>query len=146
MTPAPSATAPDVPVRLRLAVGRLNRRLRAVRGAGLHPLQTSALATLADHGPVRLGDLARLEGVSPPTMSRGVAALEAADLVRRVPDPDDARSAWIELTETGIGALRTERAERAELLESGMARLDAGQREALCRAVPALEALATLPR
>lgn len=145
MTTAPSAAVPDVPVRLRLAIGRLNRRLRAVRGAGLHPLQTSALATLDDHGPIRLGDLARLEGVSPPTMSRGVAALESAGLVHRVPDPEDARSAWIELTGTGTEALRAERADRAVLLEARMAGLDEAQREALRRALPALEALAALP-
>jgi DNA-binding MarR family transcriptional regulator len=140
------ASTPDVPVRLRLAVGRLNRRLRAVAGAGLHPLQTSALATLADHGRLRLGDLARLEGVSAPTMSRGVAALESAGLVHRVPDPADARSAWIELTGRGTEALSAERADRAVLLEAGMGRLDEGQREALRRALPALEALAALPR
>ena len=146
MSPPPTATPPDVPVRLRLAVGRLNRRLRAVRGAGLHPLQTSALATLADHGRLRLVDLARLEGVSAPTMSRGVAALESAGLVRRVPDPDDARSAWIELTGPGTAALDAERADRAELLESRMGGLAEDQREALRRALPALEALASLPR
>lgn len=146
MSPPPTATAPDVPVRLRLAVGRLNRRLRAVRGAGLHPLQTSALATLADHGRLRLVDLARLEGVSAPTMSRGVAALESAGLVRRVPDPGDARSAWLELTDPGTAALHAERADRAELLEAGMGRLAEDQREALRRALPALEALASLPR
>ncbi len=146
MSPPPTVTPPDVPVRLRLAVGRLNRRLRAVRGAGLHPLQTSALATLADHGRLRLVDLARLEGVSAPTMSRGVAALESAGLVRRVPDPDDARSAWIELTDPGTAALDAERADRAELLESRMGGLAEDQREALRRALPALEALASLPR
>jgi DNA-binding MarR family transcriptional regulator len=146
VTTAPSATDPDVPVRLRLAIGRLNRRLRAVRGAGLHPLQTSALATLDDHGPLRLGDLARLEGVSPPTISRGVAALETAGLVRRVPDPGDARSAWIELTDAGDEALRAERGDRAALLARRVEGLDEAQRAALCRALPALEALATLPR
>ncbi|WP_312030324.1 MarR family transcriptional regulator [Actinomycetospora sp. TBRC 11914] len=142
-TPSPSA---DVPVRLRLAVGRLNRRLRAVTGAGLHPLQTSALATLSDHGRQRLGDLARLEGVTAPTMSRTVAALEAAGLVHRVPDPADARSAWIALTDTGTAALAAERVDRAVLLEAGMDRLAPDQREALRRALPALEALAALPR
>src|SRR3954449_2103113 len=92
---------PDLPARLRLAVGRLNRRIRVDSGAALPPLQTSVLATLEDHAPLRLSELARREAVTPPTMSRVLAALDDAGLLVRTPDPQDARSALVELSAAG---------------------------------------------
>ena len=49
------------------------------------------LATLSDQQPLRLSELARREAVTPPTMSRVLAALDDAGLLVRTPDPQDAR-------------------------------------------------------
>jgi DNA-binding MarR family transcriptional regulator len=132
---------PDLPARLRLAVGRLNRRLRIDSGATLPPLQTSVLATLSDQQPLRLSELARREAVTPPTMSRVLAALDDAGLLVRTPDPQDARSALIHLSEAGRVAIESIRTERTAQLAERLDRLDTRQRAALEAALPALEVL-----
>ena len=131
----------DLPSRLRLAVGRLNRRIRVDSGAALPPLQTSVLATLEDQAPLRLSELARREAVTPPTMSRVLAALDDAGLLVRTPDPQDARSALINLSEAGHDAIRRIRTERTASIAQRLDRLDAEQRAALEAALPALERL-----
>src|SRR5690606_41640637 len=62
---------------LRMAVGRLARRLRAQRpDSSLSLGQGSALFTLARHGTMTPGALADHEKVQPPSMTRIIAALE----------------------------------------------------------------------
>ncbi|MEJ2864649.1 MarR family transcriptional regulator [Actinomycetospora flava] len=136
-----AASDADLPSRLRLAVGRLNRRIRVDSAAALPPLQTSVLATLEDHAPLRLSELARREAVTPPTMSRVLAALDEAGLLIRTPDPQDARSALIHLSEEGHAAIRRIRTERTASLAQRLDRLDPEQRAALEAALPALEVL-----
>lgn len=132
---------PDLPARLRLAIGRLNRRIRVDTAAVLPPLQTSVLATLEAHEPLRLSELARREAVTPPTMSRVLAALDEAGLLVRSPDPQDARSALVQLSEEGRATILRVRTQRTAVLASRLDRLDGDQRRALEAALPALEAL-----
>ncbi|GAA4839172.1 MarR family transcriptional regulator [Actinomycetospora corticicola] len=136
---------PMLPARLRLAVGRLNRRIRVDSGAVLPPLQTSVLVTLEEHEPLRLSELARREAVTPPTMSRVLAALDDAGLLVRTPDPQDARSALVELSADGRAMIERLRTERTAMLAERLERLPEDQREALAAALPALEALVALP-
>lgn len=63
--------------------------------------QALALRTIADHGPLRLGILARLLGTTNATASRTVDILEAMLLLRRVRDPLDGRGVIVELTTKG---------------------------------------------
>ncbi|MEU4302480.1 MarR family winged helix-turn-helix transcriptional regulator [Kitasatospora aureofaciens] len=80
-------------VRLRLAIGRLNRQLvRASGDQDLTSAQLSALARVEQHGPLRLGELAAREGVAVPSMVRTVAPLVADGLIAKTPDPQDGRS------------------------------------------------------
>src|ERR1700744_5814645 len=120
-TGPPDLDDPMLPARLRLAIGRLNRRIRGDSAAGLPPLQTSVLVTLEEHEPLRLSELARREAGTPPTISRALAALDDAGLLVRTPDPQAARSALVELSPEGramIEQLRTQRtAVLAERLE-----------------------------
>src|SRR6202034_4845459 len=69
--------------RLRVAVTRLNRKLRQQALAGLSPAQASALATVNRLGSPTLGELAAAEQVQPPTATRLVTSLESAGLVVR---------------------------------------------------------------
>ena len=60
---SPVATAPDMDTasRLRVAIGRLSRRLRttaAGSAAGLTPTRISVLLTVVREGPIRLSALA----------------------------------------------------------------------------------------
>src|SRR5690348_6089110 len=75
--------------RLRLVVARLMRRLRRSYVSGLTPTQLSALSSIEKLHPVRLGDLASYEGISPSTLSPIVGSLVGAGYVERRIDPDD---------------------------------------------------------
>ena len=49
----------ELAARLRLVVGRLNRRIRIDGRESVPPLQLSAMVTVEEHGPLRLSELAR---------------------------------------------------------------------------------------
>ena len=86
-TPLPPTSTRSWPSRLRLAVTRLHRRLRQQSLAGLSPAQASALGAVNRLGSPTLGELAAIEQVQPPTMTRIVATLEDAG----TGDPGDRR-------------------------------------------------------
>ena len=94
--------------------------LRGVRKederTGVGPARLSALSVLVFAGPMRLTDLARIEQVKPPTMTKVIAGLEAAGLVRRRPDPGDARAARLEATARGTKLLQAGRRRRVARL------------------------------
>ncbi|WP_222854277.1 MarR family winged helix-turn-helix transcriptional regulator [Fodinicola acaciae] len=131
----------EVAARLRLAIGRLARRIRLDTEYGLPPLQHAALATIEAHGPLRLGELAQREGVTAPTMSRVLASLEERGLVDRRPDPDDARSVLLSLTGSGAGVLGAVRSAHTATLAARLRRLSGDQVESLRSALPILELL-----
>src|SRR6202034_4641753 len=81
----------ELATRLRVAVTRLNRKLRQQSLAGLSPAQASALGTVNRLGNPALGELAATEQVQPPTVTRLVTTLESAGLVARETDDDDRR-------------------------------------------------------
>ena len=98
---AVTGSGDELATRLRLAVGRLSRRVRIDGGESVPPLQLSALVTVEEHGPLRLSELARREAVTAPTMSRVLSALDEQGLVVRSPDPQDARGVLITLSAGG---------------------------------------------
>ena len=58
---------------LRVSVGRASRRIRAERGeAGLPDNQFSVLLWIEKRGPLTPGQLAELERIQPPSMTRTV--------------------------------------------------------------------------
>jgi DNA-binding MarR family transcriptional regulator len=130
----------ELATRLRLAVGRLARRVRLATN-DIPPLQFSALATLDKHGPLRSGELATREAVTAPTMTRVLGALAERGLVTREADPTDARSVQVSLSPAGVEALNRIRSERTALLGARIARLTHEQRVALIAGLSALEAL-----
>lgn len=132
----------ELAARLRLAVGRLTRRLRAQTPGSLTQGQVSALASVEELEPIRLSELAAAEGVSMPTLSRLVAGLEALNLLVRKPDPCDGRASQLQITDVGRRQLERLRTERSALLTELIGTLDPAQREALESAIDAFEALA----
>ena len=74
--------------------------------AGLTPTQGDTLRLLADRpAGLRLGELAAHLSVRPSTASDVVAVLVAKELVRRLPDPDNARAVRVVLTDAGRAML-----------------------------------------
>jgi DNA-binding MarR family transcriptional regulator len=135
-------TAPDDATRLYLSLGRVTRTLRrAAAGSPVGHGSLSALATLVSDGPMRLGELAAIEGVSPPSMTRIVAALESQGHLRRAPDPGDGRAFLVEATMSGRRLVVTGREARIRSLSQRLAALPGAQRQSLLDALPALEAL-----
>src|SRR4051794_36439116 len=137
--------AEDV-ARLRAALGRMARRLRPTRAAaGLTPTQISVLLAVVRCSPQRLADLAEREGLNPTMLSRVVANLAQAGLVRRAADPADRRAALVEATPAGKKLRERMRRERNDLLAVELAALGEAEREALLAAPPPFEALAERP-
>ncbi|MFG2909091.1 MarR family winged helix-turn-helix transcriptional regulator [Kitasatospora sp. NPDC048286] len=133
-------------VRLRLAIGRLNRQLvRASGDQDLTAAQLSALARVEQHGPLRLGELAAREGVAVPSMVRTVAPLVTDGLVAKTPDPQDGRSQLLAPTPLGLETLARIRRERTALLARRSTRLTPEQCRALEAALPLLELLLDEP-
>lgn len=90
----------------------------------LSTAQVSVLNTLTD-GPARVGDLARLGGVTQPGMSQLVSRLENAGLVRRTGSATDARVTLVEMTEEGRDTLGRVNRERNRVLALHLDRLSA---------------------
>ncbi len=114
----------DVEVALGIIARRINlprSHDRIVTRAGVSGVDRASygtLARIADHGPLRLSELAHVLGLDLSTVSRQVAALERHELVDRTVDPSDRRAAVVELTAEGQRALEALRsAARARLTE-----------------------------
>lgn len=105
--------------RLRVVIGRLRRRLQEESALdGLSAPEASALARLERVGPVSASVLAGQERVRPQSMARTLTLLESKGYIRREPDPDDARSRLIHLTDAGRSAGEGAREVRGEWLRS----------------------------
>jgi DNA-binding MarR family transcriptional regulator len=130
----------DAADRIHSAAIHLLRRVRLVDDEmGLSPPRASALSVLVFGGDRSLTELAEAEGVSLPTMSKLVAALEQEGLVRRQAHERDARAIRLRATAKARRILERGRERRVELLESLLA--DASPREvaAVRRAADVLE-------
>jgi DNA-binding MarR family transcriptional regulator len=130
---------PELAERLAFVAGSINRRLRPPADALTH-VALSALASIERSGEVRPGDLARIEGIAAPGMTRLVADLESRGLVIRAADPDDGRSQLIRLTPGGVAALAGARHARASGVAAILQEVPPEELPALERAVGVLEA------
>ena len=136
-------TGPALSSELRIAVMRLARRLRQQRATDAYTMsQLSALATLDRDGPLTLGALAAAEKVQPPSMTRIVASLEQAALVRRAPHPTDGRQVLLTATSEGSRLLAADRKRRDAWLACRMAELTEAERATLHDAARILGRLA----
>lgn len=141
--PAAAPVAPtDLAPSLRLAIVRLARRLRSEQAdSGLTPSMASALASIERAGPISLGELAAVEQVAPPSLTRIVGRLEDAGLVDRVIDSADRRIARMEITDAGRRLLQKVRSRKTAFLARRLAALTPEERAVLADALPLLEAL-----
>jgi DNA-binding MarR family transcriptional regulator len=114
-------------------LGQLLRQLtRLAGGADDGPPMTAsqriALVELGQDGPLRLSDLARRTGTSPPTASRSVDALEALGLVARAPESGDRRALSIDVTKRGRALLDERLTRAARAFHPAAATLSAAER------------------
>jgi len=139
--PGADALRARVAVVLARVAPRVTRRIRPTR-AELAAGHFSTLGTLHRFGPLKPGELARVERVSAPTMTRIVTTLEDRGLVTRSQSADDARSVTVALTSDGEQMLQAARADQAAALAEVLGALDDAQVAAIAAALPALEAVA----
>ncbi len=135
------SSAPEIASRLRLSATRLARRLRQESGAGLSPSQQSALAVIANHGPLTLGALAEHERVAPPTITKVVSKLECDGLVTRTPDPSDRRVCRVAVSPAGAALLDEVRRRKTAWLTARISQLDADRQRRLAEALDVLDEL-----
>jgi DNA-binding MarR family transcriptional regulator len=136
---------PVLASRLRLAVVRLNRRLRAQREveAVVTLTQLSAMASLHRHGAMSPGELAARERVQPPSMTRVIAALVERGFVDRSPHPTDGRQTVVALTGTGRDYVDAEVTARERWLDARLGELSADERDVLYRAAEIIDRIAS---
>ena len=104
----------------------------------------STLATLELTGPRRITDLATSEGVTQPSMTSLVTALERSGLVKRQSDASDRRVALVTLTSVGMNYMRDRRQAGVGDFAQLISELPVDEADALARAVTALTHLQTM--
>lgn len=117
---------------------------RRIPGWDLTASQSSVMSTLVDRGPMRMGELAALEGVQLPSATSVVNGLVKLDLVERRADPADRRAVVIDLTRKGreqVDQLVERRNQSFALL---LERLPEQDRKLLRDALPAVVRLLSL--
>lgn len=128
---------------LRDAITRLNRRLRQARPVGdLTVAQISALNSLELAGALTPRELADVEGVQPPTLTRIVAKLEERGFVQRSPHPTDGRQVILATTDAGRAVLAELHQARNSWLARRLAELTEEERDTLQRAAEILHKVA----
>jgi DNA-binding MarR family transcriptional regulator len=106
---------------LRRAVTSLASRARVERGGDLTLTQVAVLGRIAVAGPVTPREVAEQLRMVPQSLTRPLAAIEAAGLITRTPDPADGRGALLHATGAGRAALRAEMAPRDRWIAAAVA-------------------------
>src|SRR5262249_43449149 len=116
-TTAPASHVENVAFQLHSAMLHMMRRVRREDEAlGLSAPGMSALSCVAFGTPRTLGQLAEMEQVAKPTMTRLVDGLEAGGFITRRGDGEDGRVVWIEATARGRRVIHEGRRRRVAFL------------------------------
>ncbi len=114
----------DIAAQFQVLATRMLRQARVLdEGSTLTSAQYSALSSLYSSPHVPLTELAQLESVSHPTMSRIIAALIDQGLVAREKDLADRRASRLSLTEAGRAAYLRVYERRLKLIGAVLDRL-----------------------
>ena len=138
----PVAVAADPTVlanRLRPVLLHLNRQLRReIHSLGVTGGQVSLLVQIKYHPGIGIRELAALERISVPGMSKFISRLEEAGLVQRAPVAGDQRRVGLSLTPAGQKVLRSVKSKRTAWLASRLRDLDSDELEAIDAAIEPL--------
>ncbi|MEW9701722.1 MarR family winged helix-turn-helix transcriptional regulator [Paenibacillus sp. SI8] len=75
------------------------------------------LVAISEAGKIRMSELAAKLGISPRTVTQFVDSLEQENLLIRIPDPDDRRATFLQLTESAPPLMIKARAAMSESAE-----------------------------
>jgi DNA-binding MarR family transcriptional regulator len=137
----PDTDLNDTASQLRNAIVRTSRALRqeAAGESGLSPTQTAVLASINRCGPLTPSELAEIERVKRPTMTRTLGCLEREGLIERAPDPADGRSSLVAVNDAGRERLARLRRRKSAYLARRLRKLDPDEVETLARAAALLD-------
>jgi DNA-binding MarR family transcriptional regulator len=121
---------------------RISRRVRFESTQVVAPHQFSVMARL-EHSALTPREIAEIERVSPPSMTRTVAALVERGLVTRTDDPLDGRQVFISLTPQGVLLLKETRRRRDAWMATRLKGISADEREVLVKATAILTRVAS---
>src|SRR5262249_42629210 len=144
-TATPVDDPAEVGAALRLAMGRIVRKLRQRKSAvgDVTLSEASVLARLDRDGPDSPTSLSTLEGVRPQAMATTLAALEERGLISRTPDPADGRRAVMAATEAGLKVLADRRSVSIRRLVDALeTEFTPAERRKLHAVIPLLDRLA----
>ena len=128
---------------LRIGIMRLSRRLQSERPTtDITLTQLSVLGVLVARGAMTLGELANIERVKPPSMTRTVNHLEQAGLVKRCAHETDGRQVIVKATDSAREVIDENRRRRDEWLADHLASLTPDERSLLYETAPILARLA----
>jgi DNA-binding MarR family transcriptional regulator len=139
---SPDISIADTASQLRMAIVRTARSLRqdaAAETGGLTPTSTATLASIDRFGPLTPSELAEIERVKRPSMTRTLACLEREGLIERTPDPADGRSFLVAINGAGRERMARMRRRKSAYLARRLAKLDPEEVETLARAAELLE-------
>lgn len=139
-TTTTSVAVPELAHALRIACMRVARRVRYEAGNTVPPHLFSVLVRLSEQ-PRTVGELAAIEQVSAPSMSRTVAQICEAGYAVRMADEHDGRLVRLALTPMGEETVRTEREHRDRWFTERLERLSAEDQQLLHRATELIEEL-----
>jgi len=124
-------------------LGQLARVLEAMQRKRAYPLdraQYLLLRVLETEGAISTAALAGLLLLDDSTVTRQIAAMEAADLVARKPNPNDGRSTLLHATRHGLAVARKMRRMRLDRIAHLVEDWTRGERDKLATLVTKLNA------
>ena len=134
MTVALTSLAND----LRITCQQVSRRVRFEPNAELAPHEVSVLGKLKD-GPKTPGELAELERISAPSLTKTANCLTEKGLIERFEHPNDGRSKLLAITPAGREALARVARVRDDWMYARLQGLTPEEQEVLRRAADLLK-------
>jgi DNA-binding MarR family transcriptional regulator len=139
MLAAQTADTTAIANRLRPVLLKLNRELRReIHSLGVTGGQVALLVQIKYHPGIGIRELAALERMSVPGMSKFVSRLEEAGLIERAPVEGDQRRVGLTLTPAGQKVLRSVKSRRTAWLSERLRQLDPDELEAVDAAIEPL--------
>ena len=137
--PAVAADTTVLANRLRPVLLQLNRQLRReIHSLGVTGGQVSLLVQIKYHPGIGMRELAALERISVPGMSKFVSRLEQVGLVERAAVEGDQRRVGLSLTAAGEKVLRSVKSRRTAWLSARLRELDPDEVDAIDAAIEPL--------
>jgi DNA-binding MarR family transcriptional regulator len=137
--PAVAADPTVLANRLRPVLFKLGRELRReIHSLGVTGGQVGLLVQIKHRPGIGMRELAALERISVPGMSKYVAKLEEAGLVQRAPVEGDQRRVGLRLTPAGHKVLRSVKSKRTAWLAARLRQLDPAEIDAIDAAIEPL--------